>query len=285
MPSRTTTGLILLLWVVSTAWLASRDLLPSLGIGQITYERALSTRAVDEPVEWKIFRNEETVGNVLFSLHPKPNGTFELETRANLRVPIMGDEPSLIDIKSIIYVNPLKELDHFGINLGLSASKTEIHINGAPKDEKLDLTLALRIDGKEQFSRSMQIPFDKRAMVLDLFGQLDRLPDLRPGKTWRTQFVNPLASLVGGDLLPLRSMDSIQNTVVGMEEIDWEKERVSCYKVEHRYQHAVTSSWARVSDGKVLVQEVLFGGESYRLVAERSMHDRLPTPASEEKKP
>jgi hypothetical protein len=284
MPSRTTCALIFLLWLFSTGWLISRDLLPSLGLGQITYERALASRAVEEPVDWTIFRDEEEVGHLFFSVHPKPNSTFELESRAHLRVPLTNDRPMIIDINSIIYVNPLKELDHFGVVVSLSGSNTEIHVDGEPKEDTLALGLTLRVGGQEQFKRSMQVPFNRRAMLLDVFGQLDRLPDLRPGKVWQTQFVNPLSSLVGGDLLPVRTMDSIQNTVVGIEEIEWSKEKVACYKVEHRYQQALTSSWARVSDGKVLVQEVMFGGDRYRLVAERSTHDRLPDSESQEKK-
>ncbi|MBY0585552.1 hypothetical protein K2X85_00130 [bacterium] len=285
MPSRTTCGLIFLFWLVSTAWLVSRDVLPSLGLGEVTYERALSSRAVEEPVEWKIFRDNEEVGNVFFTIHPQPDSTFELESRAHLRVRIVGDQPTPIDVLSKIYIDPLKQLDHFGIIMDLSSSRTELHVNGVPKDSALRLTFTLRTHDQEQFKRTVDLPFDRQAMVLDVFGQLDRFPDLREGKVWHTQFINPLASLVGGgDLLPVRSVDRIQHRVVATEEIVWEKERVRCFKIEHRYQQAVTSSWARVSDGKVLVQEVLFGGESYRLVAERSIHDGRP-PAAEEEVP
>jgi hypothetical protein len=275
------------MWLASTFWLWSRDLLPALGLGQITYERALSSRAVEEPVEWKIFRGQEEVGNVFFAVHPKPDSTFELESRAHLRVSLVDQQPTHIDLSSMIYVSPLKQLDHFGIVLSLSHSNTEVHVDGSPKDDnKLNLTLTLRIANQEQFRRSIEIPFDKQSMVLDIFGQLDRLPDLRPGKSWHTQFVNPLASMVGGgDLLPIRNVDQIQHQVVGIETIEWDKEQVHCYKVEHRYQHAMTSSWVRVTDGKVLVQEVLFGGESYRLVAERSIHDRLTKKSPEKTQP
>jgi hypothetical protein len=122
-------------------------------------------------------------------------------------------------------------------------------------------------------------------MILDLFGQLDRLPDLRQGKTWRTQFVNPMSALLTGTLAPATSVDAIEHRVVLTEEISWNGRLWSCYKVEHRYQKASTHSWARVADGKVLVQEVLFGGTPFRLVAEPNHQDTYATEATSNAQP
>lgn len=269
MPSRPASLVIILLWLVSTVWLIQRDILPALGVGEITYERALAARAVEEPVEWIVYRQEEEVGNLLFSVKPSSDSSCQLQSRARIRFPIPGFKESQFELTSAIHVNPLKRLDRFQVLLSLPGDRTEIQVDGnANPRGDLGVTARLLVDDKEVMKRDVAMSVDPEMMVLDVFGQIDRLPDLRPGKTWRTRFVNPLRAIVGGVLTtPLDSMDFVQNTVVGTETIEWNGEKPLCYKLEHRYQQVATHSWARVKDGKVLVQEVHFAGVPFRLVA------------------
>jgi hypothetical protein len=86
-----------------------------------------------------------------------------------------------------------------------------------------------------------------------------------------------------GNLNTGDGLDYIQNTVVGTEIIEWNHDVVKCYKIEHRYQRAVTYSWAR-PDGKVLIQEVVFSGVPFRLVAEPPLADQIRPSTPEKKK-
>lgn len=268
MPSRLWCGFIIVFWLASTAWLVQRDVLPSLGLGQLTYDRALSARAVEEPVEWHIYREDKEVGNLFFAVDPRPQGDFELRSRAKIEVEIPPLEATEFYIKSTIFVDPLKRLDRLEVSLSLPQSGTEVTIDGHTNDDELSVAIALMIAGKERFKRDLTFAVDRSVMMLDMLGQIDRLPDLYPGRTWRTRFINPVTALLTGTVAPSTSLDYIQHEVVETETIEWDEREWPCYKVEHRYQKAATHSWARVSDGKVLVQEVLFGGIPFRLVAE-----------------
>lgn len=274
MPSRLACGLIMLLWLISTAWLIQRDVLPSLGLGELTYDRVLSARAVEEPVEWQILREATEVGSLFFAVDPKPDGTFELQSKARVRVALPALQENEFNIDSIIYVDPLKRLDRMRIILSLPQSNTEVHVDGKAEGDTLAVSLSLLLAGKEQFRRDTTFAVERSVMVLDIMGQIDRLPDLRPGKTWRTRFINPLTMLLTSTVSTSNSLDYIEHRVVGVENVAWNEHDEACYKVEHRYQKAVTYSWARVRDGKVLVQEVLFGGVPFRLVAIPGIHDK-----------
>ena len=270
MPSRPVAVVILLCWAASTIWLVQRDVLPSLGVGEITFERALAARAVEEPVEWTIYRGDEEVGSLLFLVKPAADGSCRLHSRGRIRSSLPGFREGPFEVVSEIDVDPLKRLQRLRVRLSLPADRTEVEVLGdANPNGRFALTARLLRDERDAMTpRKVELDVDPRMMVLDVFGQIDRLPDLRPGKTWTTQFVNPMRALAGGLLTPGASMDVVQNTVVDSEPIDWRGESALCYKVEHRHGPATTHSWARVKDGKVLVQEAYFAGERYRLVAQ-----------------
>lgn len=268
MPSRPITVMILLLWLGATAWLVQRDILPALGIGDITYEQTLASRAVETPVEWTIYRGDVEVGTVFFVLKPKPDSSYLLESQARVALPIAGMDNTNFELKSAIHVNPLKRLESFDVQLSLLGARTDARIEGQVVGSRtLRIRGQLLIGDREVMAREVELAVNPNLMVLDLFGQIDQIPGLRPGKTWRTRFVNPLQAMIGGALSLNESTDFIQHTVVSKEPLEWNEESVACYKVEHRYRQVATHSWVRMSDGKVLVQEVQFGGTKFRLVA------------------
>lgn len=282
MPGRWTCALIIVFWIFATVRLVQRDVIPALGVGALTYDRVLSSRAVEEPVEWDIFRDKKNVGHLFFVVHPESDGTFQLQSRANFSVEIPGLEDSDFYLSSVIDVDPLKRLRRFVVILSLSQSSTEVRVEGNVEGKELKVQMKLVIAGTEQLQREATFGVDPNAMMLDLFGQIDRLPDLRDGKTWRTRFINPMTVFLTGNLNTADGLDYIQHTVVGTEIIEWNHDIVKCYKIEHRYQRAVTYSWAR-PDGKVLVQEVVFSGVPFRLVAEPSLAEQI-RPSTPEKK-
>lgn len=278
MPSRPVSILIILFWLFSTAWLVERDLLPALGVGEITYDRALSARAVEEPVTWEIYRDKESVGTLFFAVEPKPDGRFHLTSRARIRVQVPPLDDTEFNVESVIIVDPLKRLERLSVLLTLPQSKTQFAIHGDVHDQDLDAKLTLFVNDVEQFERDAHFNVDRETMVLDIFGQIDRLPGLYAGKTWRTKFINPVTAMLSGTLVSTSELDFIRHSVVDVETIDWHGRQVPCFKVEHRYQKAAPNSWARQPDGKVLVQEVLFGTTPFRLVAD-APNDDQPTPS------
>lgn len=272
MPSRPVAVVILLCWAASTIWLVHRDVLPALGVGEITFERALAARAVEEPVEWTIYRGDDEVGSLLFLVKPAADGSCRLHSRGRVRSSISGFREGPFEVVSEIDVDPLKRLRRLQVLLSLPADRIEVEISGDAKPNgRLTLSARLLRDEREAMTpRKVELDVDPRIMVLDVFGQIDRLPDLRPAKTWTTRFVNPIRALVGGLSMLGESVDVVQNRVVVAESIEWGGDTVRCYRVEHRHGAATTYSWARVTDGKVLVQEAYFAGERFRLVAQPS---------------
>lgn len=268
MPSRPIAVMIVMFWTASTAWLVKRDILPALGVGDFTFEQALASRAVEAPVEWTIYRGDDEVGSLFYSLKPDSDSSYDIESRARIALPIAGMNNSEFELKSAIHVNPLKRLDRFDVQLSLLGARTEVKIDGKVVGRRtLEVRGSLFVGDEEIMTREVELAVDPSVMILDVFGRIDELPGLRPGKTWRTRFVNPLRAMIGGALAPTESLDYIQHTVVATEPLAWNGQPVVCYKVEHRYQQVATHSWVRRTDGKVLVQEVEFGGMPFRLVA------------------
>ena len=283
MPGRWTCALIIVFWIFATVRLIERDVIPALGVGALTYDRVLSARAVEEPVEWDIFREKKNIGHLFFVVHPESDGTFQLQSRANFSVEVPGLDETDFYLSSVIDIDPLKRLRRFVVILSLAQSSTEVRIEGNTVDGKLAVEMKLFLGGKEQFRRDTSFAVEPNAMMLDLFGQIDRLPDLREGKTWRTRFINPMTVFLTGSVNTTDGLDYIQNTVIGTELIEWNDDVVKCFKIEHRYQRAVTYSWAR-PDGKVLIQEVVFSGVPFRLVAEPPLAEQIQISAPENKK-
>lgn len=254
--------LIVAFWLIMTGGLVQRDLLPLFGIGELTYQRVLADRAVEEPVHWVLRLGEKKIGRVTTNVRPEENGSFVLLTRARLRGNLFQADAdgakTLIEVKSEFFVSGLGRLQRFALSAGFEGTTLRARVEG-------------QVSGNELVIRSLNVPllagetrvaFDPESLLLDTLGPLDRLPDLRLNQTWITRTVNPVAVVLPtGPLFGQGPpFQVVRHRVVNTATVDWNEQSWRCYVVEHAYDNLTAHSWVRRSDGKVLRQEVPVGG-------------------------
>lgn len=263
MPNRWVAGLIVLFWLIMTAAVVRRDILPRLGYGELDYRTVLSARAVEEPVQWSILLSERRIGAATTFIRPQPDGSYDFVSRGSLSAALLGENvenpADILLFRSEFVVSPLGRLDHFEASIAMEGSSLRVVVKGTVEEDKL----RLETRGLAFLEKDAVLSIDPESLLVDPLGPLDRLPGLRVGKSWTTRVVNPLSALISPRAFFSSSRPSVEvvhHRVVGFDSLSWGGRPRRCYLVEHRHGSVVGKTWARVEDGKVLRQEVPVGG-------------------------
>lgn len=274
-------------WLVMMGWLAWRDLVPRLGMGELRYRAVLADRAVAEPTNWRLLYGERRVGNLFSMVEPKPDGGYVLSTRGHLSgaqlrpeddSPLAGllraanvsaDRLPDFEVRSQFKVTALGRLAEFSVAASVRGLGIDLVVDGTVEGNEV----IVNSKGLPFLEGQTRLAFDPEAVVLDQFGPLDRIAGLYEGKVWTTRAVNPLAAL----LAPRgfwgargTSLDSVRHEVIGVETIDWNGNQWPCHVVEHEHPSSPVRArtWARIGDGKVLREEIPLGGDTISLEPE-----------------
>lgn len=276
MPSRWAQFVIIVFWLVMTGWLVRRDILPIVGSGEVNYRAIVARLAVEEPTHWFLRLDDRRIGSVVSSVRPEPDGSYVLTSRADLSGDLMSARDpngSLIQIRSDFLVSPAGRLQRIEMQVRTDHARTAITVSGEVRQNQL----VLQTKGLPM-AEPITIPVDPEALTVDLFGSVDRLPDLYRGKTWVTRTVNPLGGLTSPTHLLRGSalaLENVRHEVVDQAPIYWGTDWWPCYVIEHRHRDTLARTWARVADGRVLKQEIPLLG--WLLVMERDpLLDTLP---------
>lgn len=259
---------IVVFWLGMTGALVRRDVLPRLGFGELSYPLVLANRAVEEPVHWNIFVNDKRVGSITTVIRPADDGSYDFNTRASVAGTLLGEDQhgsggNLI-AQSEFHVSPLGRLRKFNLSVYLDGTTFGVDVRGAVDGNSLHLVskgLAKLLD------REVTVAIDPEILILDELGPLDRLPGLRPGKTWTTRIANPLSIFTSpSSIFSGPTLETVTHRVVGTDVLAWEGRPWPCYLVEQRRGDLVARTWATIESGKVLRQELPFGGYTLAIV-------------------
>lgn len=257
MPSRWAQLVIVLFWLTMTGWLLKRDVLPRLGFGELNYRGLLTDRAVEEPTHWVIELDEERVGAVLTIVRPVGDGSYLLISRSNISGKVVPWSQAFADsqlsVDSDFNISPLGKLEKFKMEVAVDGTELKFHVDGIVDGN----FLRVHTTAPGGFDKEIQIPIDPELVMVDLFSPLDRIPDLRVGKTWTTRMIDPVktlsSSLLGGGE---PSITVVRHTVVGNRELEWGGQPWVCYLIESQHDNVASKTWVRVRDSKTLRQEV-----------------------------
>jgi hypothetical protein len=117
------------------------------------------------------------------------------------------------------------------------------------------------LDGTETHLGPFQprpIPVATMGDVFNTMHLLDKIPDLWVGRTWKIAHLNLVGLMVPGRTVTT----SIMIAEVGEDELEWQNQKVSCFRIDYREpgKKVTAHTWVRRRDGLVLCQQV---GEDY----------------------
>lgn len=263
MPQRLVSVAILVLWTIAATALFTRDILPNLIVGPPPDLRTV-TRAeeTDKPTTWAILAADpdapsgeraemRSVGQLITRSERRRDGYFTMKSEAwvdsgaalqGTPFPSGGDERYLI--AGEFEVDPSGNLDHFQASVKTLGSKDDLlTMTGVVR--RNDLVVKVR-GPLPILHYSKRILYKPREMVQGSFTPLDRLPGLKVGQRWESQFVSPLT---GG--VEKGTVEVVRKTA-----IHWDGNPVTTLEVVTKTRSLSARTWVRPADGLVLSQEI-----------------------------
>lgn len=271
MPHRLVCIAILVFWSVAAGALFTRDVLPDLMVGSPPDLRSITsnqTGANPEPTYWIIQVAEDP--NLL---NRRPVG--QAETRSTLTA------DRWVHIESKVWIDAADLLKGTRFDASRDEqlevlSTYEIDSSGnlfafwtavkSVQDPGELLTLEGRVHGDSLevkargplpiFNWTRTLPYQRRGMVQNTLGPVDRMPGLQVGQRWESRIISPLTSRV----------ETVRFEVARKGTILWGNNPVPALEVVAKAAPISLRLWVR-PDGLVLRQEVPF--PFVRLVIER----------------
>lgn len=259
MPPRWACIGIVLFWLVMSTLLFERDLAPRLFHEELRYSSVLADRAVEENTRWVLRSESRRIGAIATTTRPRSDGGTTLLARARLTTNLLngteGDAAPKITIESEFEISGGRRLTGFQCIASLDRPALTVKIIGSVVDGALEI----RTTGTPLLPPLTHLAIDPQALVLNALGPIDRLPDLWIGRRWTTSVVNPLSALLPAQGILSNSMETVQHAVVAEEIASWNGRCWKCFRIEHRHDKTVSSSYVRQSDGRLLRQELPLG--------------------------
>jgi hypothetical protein len=130
------------------------------------------------------------------------------------------------------------------------------------------------------------VPVTTGLPLMNPLQPLNRLSRVIPGDSWFVQMRDPLKDAIlktmfksleqfelfktlrkTGFGLPDSKRERLVAVVLpDLQELNWHLGMETCWVIEYRHDVPVARTWVRVSDGRVLEQEVFFNGEHLKIV-------------------
>ncbi len=277
---------IVVFWLIMTGWLVKDEVLPRFGFGELDYRAVLQERARKKLTRWHLERDGRDVGWATTEVDPQTDGSFGILTELYLNIsnfmrdpadaPLNDEASTRVDMTSDIFVDPLGRLETLDVGLTVTPPGTgtpaSVNFDGNVRGEYLEI----KTQGLGAPFEDMRLPINAESFFADKMVPLDQIPDLRVGKKWTTRTINPFVAMSGpfGMLFRGQSVEIIQNEVTGIESINMEDRMWRCHVIEHRREETFSTTWVRVSDGRVLRREIEFIGMSMTFSLDFTKEDR-----------
>lgn len=280
MPPRIAVAGIVAFWLVTTGYIAHRDLWPRLfssGPPPVSIELADEARQ-NVPANWKLLRNGEKVGKLRTQMkYIDAEDAFQFTYRyTDLRLD-QGDitleaKEAVSEVK-MTRAGELREQSMTGkVKLSLRGAQImdgTIAVRGAVTNGVLTGRCELKSDLIDLVGDLDPVEVPKNGHPLNPLQPVNRIGGVRGGLTWEVQESNPLQDAVFELLkkkfrLPeqKRKGSLVAQVDRAQQPLKVKGEDVSCWVIEYRRAEVVARTWVRASDGKVLLQEAFEKGES-----------------------
>lgn len=282
MPHRLVSLTILLAWAVVASSLLVRDVLPDLLAGPPPDLRDLAQAARPPgPTSWTILVDDRptepgdglrAVGRVTTRTLRQVDGHVRFVSDAWVDAgdllrgsPLAAAESTgdRLQIRSLIDVDASGNLYQLRSAVRAEGDPTELLIiEGHPERD----AIAIRAYGPSMlFTWTKRFPYQARGLVQNSLGPIDKLPGLHVGQRWESRIVSPLT----GRVEVVRAEVARRNVL-----IHWGEQPVPCFELVTRANGLTARTWARMTDGLVIRQEV-------PLLFVRLVLDREPAAAEE----
>lgn len=284
MPSRRTTFAIAAAWLLTTGFVAYRDLWPRLtatGPPDVVIDLADEAHQT-VPIRWTIYRNGEKIGRIYTHIqHDDADDSFWFMSEyRQLDLAAVGVKASIPEMFTGVRVTRGGELREQFLN-----GKMQVYVFGV---KFADVTADIRghvVDGQLRATCDLDSNLGKYQQALDPVpatgGQplnplqpMSRLSNLHPGHSWYVEMSSPLDDAIlasvrklGLALQPSESSTLLAQVLPEPQVLVWQGQDVSCWVIEYRREEPLARTWVRIADGRVLQQEAFRGGE--RLAIER----------------
>jgi hypothetical protein len=291
MPPRPAVLAILLFWLGTTAYLAYRDIWPSVRRGEpppYTIDLADEARRDVFVNHWRIIRGTELIGKARTSVkYDEASDTFELQSTID-KLELGKFGPLKIGAKGMVgtyWVTREGELRSLAARLAvmvggvpLLGGEAELSLSGRVEKGMFLPKGSINWNGRKDELPLEPVPVSANGSVLNPLHPVGRISGLRPGQFWRVPLVDPLADSLKALVEKNPGLDVFVKQSPGLRTLQaevlpeprtlfWDGRDVACLVIEYRDQDLTAETWVREHDGYVLRQVATLWGE--RLILER----------------
>ncbi|QJW96655.1 hypothetical protein [Frigoriglobus tundricola] len=284
MPSRFVVAGIFAFWLVTTGYVAYRDLWPRVfasGPPPVSIELADEARQ-NVPARWVLYRNGDRVGRLVTQMkYLDADDAFVFTYRYSDLALAQGD----IALTASEAVSEVRVSRAGDLKEQVMTAKVKVQFRGA----EIAGTIGVRgtvtnetLTGRAELTSDLinlagdldPVPVPRGGQPLNTLQPVNRLGGLRGGSEWVVHESNPLGDALGELLhkklaeqgIRLKEQQKKGSAVAEVgaapQVLEWQKQAVPCWVIEYRRAEPFARTWVRVSDGKVLRQEAFEKGES-----------------------
>ena len=295
MPSRSAVALILLFWLVTSAYVIYAEMIPryfSDGAPPLRIDLA-DEAAQTVAVRWIVYRGDQRVGALTTRMeYANEDDSFRfINSYSELKFDFAVQKltlsmvvPTLETVMRVSRQGDLKEQQMTGrleARLGgVKLGEAKAQVNATVVDGQLTGRCVLQSPLLEVDEPLEPVPAPS-GQVLNPMMPVSRLRDVQPGRRWVIHEVNPLFAAINAmmkdqakksELLRGLIPDASANELVaevGSKPVILERagfEPVKCWLIEYRGEKGNARTWVSVSDGRVLCQEANAAGEVMRFI-------------------
>ncbi len=285
MPSRVTVMCIFAFWLVTTGYIAYRDVWPRVfasGPPPVSIELADEARQ-NIPAKWTLYRNGQKAGRLTTQMkYLDTEDTFQFTYRYT-ELTLEQSDVTLTASEAVSEVRMSRAGDLKGQTMtakvkvlfrGTELAEGTIDVRGVVTDGFLTGRGELKSSLLNAVGDLDPVPVPKNGQPLNPLQPVNRLRGVSGPRTWVVYESNPLQDAVadlvrkkvaefGVRFQERKAKEELYAAVArSPQNLNWKGEDVSCWVIEYRRAEPVARTWVRVSDGKVLRQEAFEKGES-----------------------
>lgn len=286
---------IVAFWLVTSAWLICRDVVPRLLAGEPpAYTIDLTETVSANPVNWHILYSDpreeagelQPIGRLETQVERLPDRTFEMRAVARMRRLEKDEGFVLLKTVEIRKVTGSYRVTEDGQLRGISGrAEGRVHLggktplegsidfHGVVADGRLTPEVAFTQGTLELFRQSFEpVKVSEGGSVMNPMHPVNRLPGLRTGQHWEVPLLDLVSVLSEG---PLRGFTDQVRTVRALHAevsdgaLEWDGAEVACHVIEYREPgktEPTARTWVRRRDGLVLRQQALYEGKTLVLM-------------------
>jgi hypothetical protein len=286
MPPRIAIAGIVAFWLVTTGYIAYRDVWPrvfSSGPPPVSIELADEARQ-NVPAKWGLYRNGQKVGRLTTQMkYHDSNDSFQFTYRYTDLKLEQGDVAlTAAEVVSDVWMSRGGELREQSMTGKIKASYRGLDVAEGTIAVRGVVTSGNMLTGRAELKSGLldiagdldPVPVPRGGQPLNPLQPVNRIAGVRGGVEWEVHESNPLQDALSnllkkkltehGIRLPEQKAKDSLVARVGSDHqlLVANGVETSCWVIEYRRAEPVARTWVRVSDGKVLRQEAFEKGEA-----------------------